>query len=208
VRLNTYIDAEDVLKEKPDALIVATGGVTIPDGRQMLCPGELPTGMDQSHVHDAAGVILATLPPLQGKSALVFDDVGRYQAIAAAEHLAKAGAAITFVTSHNSYAPKMYGTSRDNESMRRLNQGNFRLLVNHHLVNIGKEHCEVHAIGVTKTERIAADITVVVTSQVPVRDLFDELRAKVSTAVLAGDALSPRDLMAAIHDGHRVARSL
>jgi hypothetical protein len=134
--------------------------------------------------------------------------VGRYQAIAAAEHLAKAGAAVTFVTSHNSYAPKMYGTSRDNESLRRLNQGVFRLLVNHHLVEIGRDHCLVRGIGVTRTERIAADITVVVTSQVPVRDVYDEVRAKVPSAVLAGDALSPRDLLAAMHDGHRVGRSV
>lgn len=210
VRLNSYVEADDVLKEAPDALIVATGGVTVPDGRQMLCPGELPPGMDQSHVYDPAGVVLANLPSLKGKSALVFDDVGRYQAIAAAEHLAKAGAAVTFVTSHNSYAPKMYGTSRDNESMRRLNQGEagFRLMVNSHLVEIGKDHCQVRGIGVTKAERIAADVTVVVTSQVPVRDLYDELREKIPAAVLAGDALSPRDLMAAMHDGHRAGRTI
>ena len=193
-------------------LIVATGGMTVPDGRQALVPGDLPTGMDLPHVYDPAELIMApglvNGRSLEGKSAMVFDDVGRYQAVAAAEYLQRAGATVTYVTSHNSFIPKLYGSGRDNESLRRLNQKEFRLLVNHHLAEIHSDHCLVHGIGSTRAERIAADIAVVVTSQVPIRNLFDELRDKIPTTKLVGDALSPRDLLAAMHDGHRTARAI
>jgi hypothetical protein len=56
--------------------------------------------------------------------------------------------------------------------------------------------------------QVPADVVAVVTSQVPVRDLFDELRDKVAAVHLIGNALSPRDLLAAMHDGHRCARAI
>jgi 2,4-dienoyl-CoA reductase-like NADH-dependent reductase (Old Yellow Enzyme family) len=208
VQLNSYMEASDILQRRPDVLIVATGAETVADGRQALTPGELPAGMNLPHVYDAAGWISAPPQPMLGKTALVFDDVGRYQAVAAADALTKAGAGITFVTSQSSYVPKMYGTGRDNESMRRLNQGAFRLLVNHQLMEIAPGHCMVRALGAPQVERIAADVVVVVTSQTPIRQLFDELRDQIPHTYLVGDALSPRDLLAAMHDGHRCARAI
>ena len=139
---------------------------------------------------------------------MVFDDVGRYDAIAAAEFLLKAGASVTFVTGLGSFAPKMLGSSRDTELLRRLNQGAFRLVVNHHLVAIYPDHCLIRPVGTYRTERIDANIVALATAQVPMRALFDELRGRVPEIRLIGDALSPRDLLAAVHDGHRCARAI
>lgn len=207
VRLSTYMEADDILAEAPDVVIVATGSMHTGDGRQTLIPGELPPGVGLPHVFNPVSLIMAPKPDLAGKAALVFDDVGRYDAIAAAEYLAQAGASVTFATSMSSFAPKMLGTSRDNESLRRLNQGPFTLLVNHNLIAIAPDHCMVRALGAKEEDRVDADIVVMVTSQVPIRNLYDELRGQVDIR-LVGDALSPRDLLAAMHDGHRTARAL
>jgi NADPH-dependent 2,4-dienoyl-CoA reductase/sulfur reductase-like enzyme len=209
VRLSTYVEADDVLAVEPDVVIIATGGMTTGDGRQALIPGELPAGMGLSHVFDPAALLLGPQQSLEGKSALVFDDVGRYDAIAAAEYLQRAGAAVTFVTSLSSFAPKMLGTSRDVESLMRLNQGGeFRLMVNHNLLAIEPGFASIRALGVERLDRVPADVVAVVTNQVPVRNLYDELRHKVADVRLVGDALSPRDLLAAMADGHRFARTI
>jgi NADPH-dependent 2,4-dienoyl-CoA reductase/sulfur reductase-like enzyme len=208
VRVGSYMEAEDVLAEKPDALIVATGGMTTGDGRQALIPGELPPGMNLPNVFDPISLITGPSQSFEGKTAVVFDDVGRYDAIASAEYFARSGASVTFVTSLGSFAPKMMGTSRDTESLVRLNRGKFKLLVNYNLIAIEPGFVTIRARGVETTERISADLVAVVTSQVPVRNLFDELRDSVKEVRLIGDALSPRDLLAAMHDGHRCARAI
>jgi len=209
VRLNTYVEADEILAENPDVVIVATGGMNTGDGRQTIIPGELPPGMALPHVYDPVTLLTSAGRDFSGLAALVFDDVGRYDAIAAAEFLQQGGAAVTFVTSLGSFAPKMLGTSRDTESLMRLNKnGSFRLMVNTDLASIEKGAAFVRPRGAQQNEKIASDITVVVTPQVPVRHLFDELRERIPSCHLVGDALSPRDLLAAIHDGHRIARTV
>jgi hypothetical protein len=90
----------------------------------------------------------------------------------------------------------------------RLNRHAFRLLVNHHLVAIEPASVSVRPLGALTARQVPVDVVVVVTSQVPVRGLFDELRDKLPSVQLVGNALSPRDLLAAMHDGHRCARAI
>jgi 2,4-dienoyl-CoA reductase-like NADH-dependent reductase (Old Yellow Enzyme family)/thioredoxin reductase len=206
VRLNTYMEAADILAEAADAVIIATGGIHTGDGRQAVMPGELPGGMDLAHVYDPVSLIASSGKDFSGKTALVFDDVGRYDAIAAAEYLQQGGADILFVTSHGSFAPRMLGSSRDIESFKRLSKGKFALRINTNLKGIELDTAEIRARGAEANETVPADVVVVVTSQVPVRALYDELRDHLEAIHLVGDALSPRDLLAAMHDGHRCAR--
>lgn len=209
VRLNNYMEAGDVFAANADAVIIATGGMYAGDGRQAVMPGELPRGMELSHVFDPITLITSPDRDYSGKKALVFDDVGRYDAIAAAEHLQKGGAEVTFATSLGSFAPRMLGTSRDIESLIRLNKGGqFDLRVNTNLKDIRPGVACIRARGAEINEEVAADIVVVVTSQIPVRGLYDELLGKIDDIKLVGDALSPRDLLAAMHDGHRCARQI
>jgi hypothetical protein len=49
---------------------------------------------------------------------------------------------------------------------------------------------------------------VLVTANAPTRNLFDDLRDSHCKTLLVGDALSPRDMLSAIHEGHRAARGI
>ncbi len=208
VHLNSYVEADDVLKEKPDAVIIATGAMNDTSGRQMKIPAELPFGMDLPHVMDADTALMSE-QNLKGKHAVIFDDVGRYQAIAATDYLVKAGATITFVTSQGSFAPKMFATGRDDEAYRRLQQtDDFNLLVRHYLVGVEKDHCVIRPYGSQRTVKIPANLVVVVTTPVPIRNLYDELRSQIPTIRLIGDASSPSDLTNATHAGHRCGRAI
>jgi hypothetical protein len=46
-----------------------------------------------------------------------------------------------------------------------------------------------------------------ITPNAPMRSLYDELRQHHKNIALVGDALAPRDLQAAIAEGHRTMRS-
>lgn len=97
LRLGTYAEADDVLAEHPDLVIVATGGT--PD-RSFLAAGE-------SLVADTWDVMTGSLPRPRGEAAriLVYDDHGGYPAMDATEVLTASHARIEYVTPERTLAP-------------------------------------------------------------------------------------------------------
>ncbi|MFD5128870.1 oxidoreductase [Streptomyces olindensis] len=93
LRLGTYAEADDVLAEHPDLVIVATGGMP---NRSFLTKGE---GL----VADTWDVMSGSLRP-RGEI-LVYDDHGGYPAMDAAEVLAQTGARIHYVSPERTIAP-------------------------------------------------------------------------------------------------------
>lgn len=211
VRLATYVELEDVQAIGADVVLVACGASVSEDGRQTFVPGEPLSSMDFARAVTPDDLIAQPPGDLAGKCAVIYDDVGRYEAIAAAELLQRAGADLTFVTSLGSFAPRMAGSSRDTESFARLSAGGrFRVVVCHNLLSATPGHVAIRAQGVVGTgESLPADILVLNLVKRPRRDLYDALLAAGGPpAHLIGDAHSPRDMLAAIHEGHRVARQL
>lgn len=61
-------------------------------------------------------------------------------------------------------------------------------------------------LDIGESRLVPADTVVLVNFPRPRRQLADELEGRVEVAVV-GDANTPRDLVAAIHEGHLCARS-
>jgi len=85
IRLNTYAEAEDVLHESPDVVIIATGGWPAP----LAIPG--------------GGLTISGREVLSGEArvsgeVLLFDEVGDHPAAVTADVLAGAGCSVTLVT--------------------------------------------------------------------------------------------------------------
>lgn len=93
LRLGTLAEADDVLGEAPDIVLVATGG--------MPNLSFLAEGADA--VADTWDVLSGVLRP-RGR-VLVYDDNGSYPALDAAEVLARQGASVEFVTPERVLAP-------------------------------------------------------------------------------------------------------
>ncbi|MEM7126035.1 MAG: FAD-dependent oxidoreductase [Chloroflexota bacterium] len=100
VRLNKQASAEDILAEKPDVVIIATGGT----------PNIFDfTGTEYCHsVWDG----LNNPDDYSESEVLIYDGMGQHQAPSAAVHLAEAGARITFVTMDDRAAEEMGGSER------------------------------------------------------------------------------------------------
>jgi 2,4-dienoyl-CoA reductase-like NADH-dependent reductase (Old Yellow Enzyme family) len=93
LRFGAFAEVPDVLAEQPDVVIVATGG--LPD-RSFLETG-------QELVADSWDILSRAVAP--GARILLYDDNGGYPGMDAAEFLARAGAAVEYVTPERRLAP-------------------------------------------------------------------------------------------------------
>ena len=210
LRLSTFAEAEDVLAEQPDEVIVATGSLPRMDGLQVARPDRPVPGFQQPHVissHD----LLFMPPERYGAAAVVFDDVGHYEAIAAAEQLIAHGVKTTFVTRHSAFAPLIEVIVRTSPALRRLRQGDFSLVVGGRLVEIGAKTCTLGYLDGEQTWEVPANTVVFISYNQAQTDLYRALgggtrAAKPYELHLVGDANAPRDLLMAIREGHMAGR--
>ena len=96
-RFNTLADAADVLAEAPDVVVVATGG--LPNTEILEAGNDLVVSAWDVLSGDAQA----------GASVLVFDDNGGHPGLQAAEMLAEAGATVEIVTPERFFAPEVGG---------------------------------------------------------------------------------------------------
>ncbi|MBV1704861.1 MAG: FAD-dependent oxidoreductase, partial [Hyphomicrobiales bacterium] len=96
-RFGVWAEADAVLAEKPDVVVVATGGLPHVD--------VLERGNEL--VVSAWDVLAGDARP--GANVLVFDDAGDHVGLQAAESLAKAGAKVEVMTPDRSFAPEVMG---------------------------------------------------------------------------------------------------
>ncbi len=205
----TPAGAADVLAEKADAVIIATGSRPRMDGFQPARPFEPARGSDQPHVMSSIQ-LLTHGPPVGARAALVLDTVGHFEAITVAEYLVHKRLAVTYVTSLPAFGGiYVHTTSRDISSLDYLYSGDFTPHVRHHLVEIGPTSCLIRPLQGQRNQRVAADVVILVTQNHPNRELYDQLRSQRHPNIhLIGDAASPRDLQVAISHAHHTARML
>lgn len=94
-RFNTFAEAADVLAEKPDAVIVATGG--LPQKDILAFGNELTVS--------AWDILSGDVKP--GQNVLLFDDAGDHTALQAAQLLAEAGSTVEVMTPDRAFAPEV-----------------------------------------------------------------------------------------------------
>jgi 2,4-dienoyl-CoA reductase-like NADH-dependent reductase (Old Yellow Enzyme family) len=207
VRTEAYMEASDVLAEKPDVVIIATGAAPRMDGVQIAVPAQPAKGTDLPHVISTTDLFTDKTRQFQG-SALVFDDVGHYEALGAADYLIEKGMSVTFATRCASLAPTVETWTRVEPALERLHKGKFDLLLRTHLMEIRPQECLVRPLQGERTSRVPADLVVLVLARQSLSGLREELQGKVPQVTLIGDALAPRDLQAAIREGHLAARAI
>lgn len=223
VRYGCLAEAETVSEERPDAVIVATGGV--PD----------------MHWLDGAEHCVSVWDVLTGMSrpagnVLVYDGTGQHAAASCAVHLAGRGCEVTFVTRDDRLVQELGYTER--AIMRKLfHEHGIPVITEHVLTRVDAAS---GTLEVTLTDELtgrarneAAAHVVVEHGTVPVDDVYADLRAaSVNDGVTdldrllagrpqrdeppqdgfelhrIGDALASRNIHAAIHDAYRLCTRL
>ncbi len=210
VRLGTYMEADDIASEGADDVLIATGSMPRMDGFQLANPSRRVAGTHLPHVISSIDLLSEPVRS-RGKTALVLDTVGHYESLAAVEFLMRQGLSVTYVTNDVSMTPYVHSTWRDLPALERFYAlGDFDLRLRHELVEIRPTDCIIRPLqaGANQTSIVPADTVVLVTQNMPLRALHDNLRQRGIASQLIGDALSPRDMQVAITEGHRAARAL
>ncbi len=120
-RFNTWAEAGDVLAEKPDVAIIATGGLPTTE--------VLEEGNDL--VVSAWDIVSGDVKP--GTRVLVFDDGGDHPALQAAEVVAEAGGHVEVMTPDRTFAPDIMSMNLS-PYMRALQKHDVRFTVTYRLM--------------------------------------------------------------------------
>ncbi|MCA8091690.1 NADH:flavin oxidoreductase [Burkholderia anthina] len=222
---NTWADASTVLDERPDVVIVATGGM--PDVDVLTSGGE--------HVVSAWDIISGDAKP--GRNVLIYDDAGDHPALQAAETIAHAGGAVEIMTPDRAFSPEVMSMNLV-PYMRSLQKLDTKFTVTYRLEAVRREGDELVAIvgsdygGIRNDRRY--DQIVVNHGTIPMDELYFALKPQ-STNLGAvnyddlidgkpqvenrnpggrfqlfriGDAVSARNTHAAIYDALRLVKDL
>ena len=224
-RFGKIAEAQDVLAERPDVAIVATGGLPHVD--------VLESGNDL--VASAWDVLSGDAKP--GTNVLIFDDAGDHAGLQAAEIVAAAGGRVEVMTPDRSFAPEVMAMNLV-PYMRSLQKRDVTFTVTYRLESASRAGNMLLAkvgsdYGGVSKERIVDQI-VVNHGTIPLDDLYFELKplsrnlgAVDHDALIAGrpqalapnpdgafrlfrigDAVSARNTHAAIYDALRLMKDI
>ncbi len=225
MRFSHYAQAEDVLAETPDVVLVATGGLPDTD--------VLKTGADL--VVSSWDIASGQVQPAE--RVLIFDDNGNHPGMQAAEMAAESGAEVEIVTPERMFAPEIGGLNHA-AYMRIFNRRGVRVTINTRLLGVKREANALIAVlgsdyGERRTER-TVDQVVVEHGTLPLDELYFALKpdsinlGEVDYAALVsgraqelvrnpdgrfrlmriGDAVASRNIHAAIYDALRFCKDL
>lgn len=222
---NTWVEADTVLAEEPDVVIVATGGLP---HTEILSQGNDLTVSTWD-------IISGDVKP--GRQVLIFDDAGDHAALQAAEVIAKSGAGVEIVTPDRAFSAEVMAMNLV-PYMRTLQDLDVTFTVTYRVDRVERRDGRLVATfksdyGPVHKERIV-DQVVVNHGTVPLDDLYFELRpqSKNDGAVehqdliagkpqnivtnpagrfqlfRIGDAVAARNTHAAIYDALRLMKDL
>ena len=218
---NSYAEAGDVLDLGPDIVLVATGG--IPDSDILEDGNDL--------VHSSWDILSGDTKA--AADVLLYDDNGAHPGMQAAELIAESGSSLEIVTPERFFAPEIGGLNHVAYA-RCFKERGVRITINTRVLSARREGNRIRAIlgsDYTKvTEERLVDQIIVEHGTLPHADLYHELKPlsrnrgavdhKALTTVRPqtlvvdpgapfalfrlGDAISSRNIHAAIYDATRL----
>ena len=225
LRTNLYAEAEDVAREGPDVVIIATGGV--PN------LGFLRGGAE--HVASSWDILTGAIKP--AANVIVYDDNGAHAGVSVAEFCARAGANVDYMTPERMLGPDVGSTSFP-PYLRAFSKYDVGVTLNLRLESVRREGNRLVGVfhdeyGAKRVERLADQI-IVDHGATPVDELYFQLKPGSRNlgevdqpALLAarpqalvrnsqgayqlfriGDAVASRNIHAAIYDALRLVSLL
>ena len=204
-RLGATANVADILRERPDAVLIATGARYAAGGRSYFRDFDIP-GHDRAHVYLPEDILLGNARP-SGKI-VVLDGEGMHTAVGIAEMLAMAGSRVEVVSpTLASLSLRLSGTQDAPFIMKRLRSAGVSLSPNTYIKSIGER--DVTAFDVfSDTERVINDVDAVIlaSGREQINDLEKGLDGKVGQLFVVGDALAVRMWSTASYEGQKFAR--
>jgi 2,4-dienoyl-CoA reductase-like NADH-dependent reductase (Old Yellow Enzyme family)/thioredoxin reductase len=201
VMLNTPVDADEARAHGAEVVIVATGSQ--PDGtafqRGLPEHDSLP-GLARGNAWSVEEVMSRNAR--LGGRVILLDETANWKGAGTAMFLAEAGHEVTIVTGAPIVMFEMARTNADGQARARLRELGVRMITDAVMLEWHGDGASVKSSGAA-VERIAADSLVVAQTNVPLRELSDDLGAPA-----IGDAVAARSAVMAIYEGRKLAMSI
>jgi len=223
-RFNTFAEAADVLAEKPDVVIVATGG--LPQKDILAFGNELTVS--------AWDILSGDVKP--GQNVLLFDDAGDHTALQTAQLIAEAGSTVEVMTPDRAFAPEVMAMNLV-PYMRAIQDKKVTFTVTYRLSGVKKSGNELTAVIDSDYMEIGQersfDQIIVNHGTLPLDDIYFDLKPQSENlgavdydALIAGkpqtvnggpagfklfrigDAVESRNTHAAIYDALRLMKDI
>ncbi|MGL4234516.1 oxidoreductase [Tabrizicola sp.] len=220
-RFNSWAEASDVAAEKPDVVVIATGGLPTTE--------VLSSGNDL--VVSAWDILSGDVKP--GTNVLLYDDAGDHAAMQAAQLIAEAGSKVEVMTPDRTFAPEVMGMNLV-PYMRALQDKDVTFTVTYRLLAVERAGNQLQATIGSDYMKLAKtalyDQVVVNHGTQPLADIYFALRplsankgavdydaliegraqpeAKGFQLYRIGDAVEARNTHAAIYDALRLVRTV
>lgn len=206
VRLNCYLDADDIVDMGCDEVLLATGSLPAGTGFQkaMTHLASLP-GID-SNV-SAAEQALSREVRL-GKRVIVLDEGGNWKGGGTAWRLAEDGHEVTIVTPDPMIGKELQRSAADFPLRQALARLRVRFVTDSAIAAWGPDGAEIVSLLDGSTAKIAADSLVLATVNRANDGLLGDLDTRGVQARLIGDAASPRLAAFAFYEGGKAGREI
>lgn len=203
VRLNTYMDADDVVREAADVVVLATGSLPVGTGFQKALPqfDALP-GLENGHVASAEEVLARETRP--GKRVLLLDEGGNWKGCGTAWKLAEDGHHVILVTPDALVAKELQRTAADFPLRKNLARLGVEFVTESALLEWTGSGARVVSLLSGEERNIEADTLVTATANAAFDDLARDLEARGVPFTAIGDGVAARQVPYAIYDGRRV----
>jgi dimethylamine/trimethylamine dehydrogenase len=199
------MDAASVTEFDAEHVVIATGSQWRVNG-QGRTSAQPVSGFDDTRVVAPEAVVsgAAVKSPV-----VVYDDDHYYVASALAEHLARCGHMVTYVTSESLVSAWSTYTAEQPRVHRRLAELDIRIITSHAAKPAGKGEAELSCIFTGKVQKVPCECFVPVTSREPDDSLWQSLRVAGQVSLhRIGDCHAPGIIAQAVHGGHAIGRAL
>ena len=203
VRLNTFLDADEIKEFAADKTVLATGSFPTDTGFQKAIPHveKLP-GIELGGVFSAEDVMARRARP--GKRVILLDEGGNWKGCGTAWKLAEDGHQVILVTPDPLIGKELQRTAADYPLRQRLAKLGVRFILESAITKWSKEGAEVLCFLDGNTQFIEADSLVFATPNIAEDSLTLELQDSGLDLINIGDSAGPRQAPFVIYEGRRI----
>lgn len=201
IRTGVTATRDMVADLKPDGVIVATGSTPDTSGFNIVnaAVDRLP-GVDQSNV--ITGWQAIEDPDSVGQTAVILDDDGTRYVAGLAEMLLEQGKAVRIVSRQQALFNRMNTTLDLPVMMKRLLSAGLEFTPNSWVSGIDGDTADLFNIYSGNASTLeGVDTFILTTGNLPVDDLYFELKETLDNVHRVGDAVAPRRIEHAIYEG-------
>lgn len=211
VKINLGVTLDDanlddfLAREKPDAVVLATGARPARDGRGSVTTEPIP-GWDMDHVCTYEDILLGRVQP-KGKT-LIVDELGDRVAPGVAEVLGEQGIPVEIVTRWGQLGPNLHFWLDEPFILGKLDSMGVIVHPNSWPMAITPNGAACMHLFSTRQFTVEADTVVLSTMKYSNIELYDLFKKRGVDCQMIGDARAPRWIWTATHDGYKVGREL